>query len=286
MSSSTITDTDVLQSAKKPQNIQPAATTTASQPGCSPQFDSGSSPVYAIGSLQPFFSTLDLQAEYQAAASQLGVGQQDYYQVFSYVLSAPNTLSTQPYRYIAEQVCWVLSINNIDTYFAVPQTPLELDAFINALKNQTTASLPDHSILLGTQGPPTAAEFCANLQLPIVICRQLYGPAVSIEKALQKFSLKANNGITAADRAVNFLIINYAGISKPQPALNAANSAPLAAIDTRLSDARPGRTIIEVILTYQDSSSGLQSYYSCGIDVSDPYPFVDFPLGTYIPVNA
>ncbi|TBR41124.1 hypothetical protein CBF23_010940 [Marinomonas agarivorans] len=229
-----------------------------------------------MGQLRPFFSTLDLQREFEAAAEYLGLKSDDYYGVFTYTdtPNSNNDLAFRPFLYIAEKACWVFSINNIDTYLVVPHYENELNEMINALqpekKQQTVA-------LIGWLESTAPENRCGGLQLPAVVCNQLlFEPT----EALADIPLKLNDGTTKEQRAVNFLAFNYSSIVPD----NLTLPKPLRAINYQFYDHDSGRARVEVILTY--FNQGIETFYSCGIDVTDQYPFVDFTLRNYLPNNT
>lgn len=243
--------------------------------------------VYAIGLLKPFFPSLDLQQQFLAAAGQIGAKPDDYYQVFNYQSNPENPNSYRPFLYIAEQVCWILSINNVDTYIAVPRAQLELNGFIDALKPPTgaTSSQPSLSLVIGTLGPLAPPHYCAGLRLPIVVCEQFNQPNATIEAAAKALNLKPNDGTSDVDRAVNFLALNYAQIIAKTAELAPSSSDPLVSIGSQFITTDSGRTVVDVVLKYQNTSTAAQRFYACGIDITDQYPFVETPLRIYLPTD-
>ncbi|NQZ10091.1 MAG: hypothetical protein HRT35_23320 [Algicola sp.] len=234
--------------------------------------------VYALGVLTPAFTTVDLRHAFLSAVDKLGVNNDDYHAVFSHSVTPDknSSLKFRPYLYIAAQMTWVLSINNIDTYICIANGQLELDDFINILKGQSQSALV---ALLGNLGPAAPPTLFADLQLPIIMINQLIQPN---QKTITKLTLKPNDGTMDIDRAFNYLAVNYDGIAEQQ---NTAKT-PLQSIKGEVTHTIDQRTIVTVILQYQQSTDGLQSSYSCGIDVTDQYPFIENPLAIYVPQNS
>ncbi|ADZ91938.1 hypothetical protein GV054_13665 [Marinomonas mediterranea] len=230
-------------------------------------------PVYALGELRPFFPSLDLQKEFAAAASSLNLKPDDYYGVFSYSYTDSSSgLSFRPYLYLAEKACWAYSINNVDTYLVVPRFQNELDALIDALNPSNS---PQQSSLIGELGGLAPDGKCDDLRLPIVICNHVESNST---KDMAPISLQLNDGASNEHRAINFLVFNYAailpkGLDLPKELLSL----------TYQPYQQTGRSLVELVLTYYEQ--GVEESYSCGIDVTDQYPFVDFPLRRYVPTN-
>lgn len=93
-----------------------AHTVPAASSGVVPQ-DAGPATdfVYAIGHVKVGFPSLDVEKEYQRAAKTMTppADPNDFYAV----LSAPSG------RYLADYLCWVLEIGNVDTYILRPRSP-------------------------------------------------------------------------------------------------------------------------------------------------------------------
>jgi hypothetical protein len=234
----------------------------------------GSAFVYAIGLLRPVFGTEDLQQEYLAATKQLEVPTDDYYKVFN-TIETPHdnpALSYRRYRYIAEKMCWVLSINNVDTFIVIPASQLELDSFIDSLQD---TSQTVYSTIIGALGPIAPPQYCANMSLPLAICQYI---DFSTENATTKLMLKPTDGTSDTDRAINFLACNFTAISQKHADLIASNKPQLIAVASQLSSVESNRVIIDISLKYLNSQTKVQSNYHCGIDVTDQYPFVAFNL--------
>ncbi|WP_051484614.1 hypothetical protein [Shewanella waksmanii] len=231
--------------------------------------------VFAIGQFRPYFATLDLQHEFNAASQTIKATKGDYYAVFSHTISAPgeSQLSVHPYAYLAEQACWVFTINDVDSYLMVPSSEIVLNAFISAL-NPSLA--PSAVTLCGMLGPKAPASYCGNLNLPLVMTSNLL---TLDQQQSELLPIKANSGISDADRAVNFLMTQLPSLSQQQ----SLNLTSLQSLSFQFSTAVDNRTVVEVILGF--NQNGINNFYACGIDVSDQNPFLTFPLRTFVPAN-
>ncbi|MFW7523452.1 hypothetical protein ACODM8_04830 [Vibrio ostreicida] len=233
----------------------------------------GNAYVYALGDIRPYLATRDLQKEFEAATKALGCADDDYYRVFSYQVARGNTedLTFRPYAYIAEKADWVFTINEIDTYMIVPKYVNELDALIAALNKQTDAS---SVALVGTMGVQTTDN---DLRLPSVVCNHVLTQPVGDKTPI---TIKPNDGLSASRRALNYLVFNFNDLLKDKPNIE----GQLIEINYQTYFKAQDRVLIEMILTYRNQS--LEESYSCGIDVTDEYPFIDFPLRSYVPKAA
>lgn len=253
--------------------------------------------IYAVGVIKPLFPSLDLQKEFDGAAKQLKVSERDYYSVFS--------ADGQPYMYIAEKMCWILTINNIDAYIVVPRSQLELNDIINALKPPANSVAETLSVVLGLKGPVAPAEYCNGLQLPMVLCNQLYfftlddllgnltGDDIdteAIKDVINTLEFKPNDGAADADRAINYLAFRYPEIyrktaSLKKPASSSTDSRFLVDVTTKSSGVSSGRSIIDVIFKFQSNTTGEINFWYCSVDVTGQFPFLSSPLQTYVPIS-
>lgn len=228
--------------------------------------------VYAIGMLRPFLPTLDLQKEFEAAKQALKLNKDDYYAVFSHTqrVGDNEVMEIQPYLYIAERACWVFSINNVDTYVITPRYKNELDSLVAALNSHGS----DKQVLVGSLGAISDPTACGGLSLRTVACDNVLtvnGDRVSLPFDVQP---KSNDGLSAANRAINYLLSTYTDFPKTEP---------LKALYYQAYSNAVGRNLIEVIVSCVEQ--GVEVFYSCGVDVTDAYPFIDFPLRNYTPSN-
>lgn len=236
--------------------------------------------VYAIGYIKPFFSTLDLEKQYEAAAKVVGKPTTNYSDIFNYSVTNQNqpTLNYRPFMYLAKQATWVLTVNNVDTFELKPSTPTQLDALIAA------AGLPTDLFILVGQTQHHEPGFKPSLptvrveHLIDITKLQAAHKTTSSSKQLTFPAIKPNIGRTATARATNYLTTHFGQIN-----LSEANTDIMGAISeihfeiqANLSD----RQIIEFILTSPDANR-----YACSIDVSDRYPFVASPLAPFAKSN-
>lgn len=105
-----------------------------------------SSYVYALGQIETRFPRPSVEKEMAGRAETAGHTDQ---QAFYEVLSRPGN------RYLARQLCWVLSIQELDTYILQPRDPADLDLLIGAVAPQPS---PWISTVIGVRGPVAPPE--------------------------------------------------------------------------------------------------------------------------------
>ena len=81
-------------------------------------------------------------------------------------------LSRAENRYLVRQLCWVMTIEGLDTYIVVPRELADYGLLVEALR--PTPSPMDLDCLIGVRGPMAGPEVCNGLMVPIVAFDQLY----------------------------------------------------------------------------------------------------------------
>ena len=269
--------------------------------------------IYASGRLRPHFTSLGLEKESDAIAKMLNISPRDHHALFTY----KDEDGDLPYRYLAEQVSWILSIDNQDVYVLLPNTDVELDQFIDTLAVDEGGNLADEKqcVAIGVLGPEAPKELSGDKPLKMVMCNHLFDFTTSglvaeldvnksttttaIKDVLNGLTVKPNVGASNEGRAKNFLAYRYSsifsatsgiaaaanGAAKPAEDAGADESQFLASLDAKPSNGTPGRTIIDIIFTYQKNVSGRQRAYYASVDVTDQFPFLHSNLSDYVPAS-
>ena len=260
--------------------------------------------IYVSGTLRPHFTSLGLEKENESAAQLLGVSPRQYYTIFTY----KDEQGHQPYRYIAEQVSWILSIDKQDTYVLIANSSDELNEFIDTLSVAEKGSPIDESIVVavGYFGPEAPMSLSDNKPLHMVRCNHLFSftPAQMLEElsgnqtstrsirdVLTALNLKPNIGRSDSERAENFVAYRYSALYVKSIDLTATPCQPpeveqfLENLETKNSNSTPGRRVVDIILTYQETVGGRQTSYFMGVDVTDEFPFLHSNITLYIPSN-
>jgi len=122
--------------------------------------------VYALGRIEPRFPSPAVEKEFaQATGRAETAGLTDRQAVHQ-------VLSQRQNRYLARQLCWVLTIEGLETYLLVPRDPADLELLIEAVR--PTPSPGDVDVAIGTRGPIAPPQMCNGLMVPIVAFDQIY----------------------------------------------------------------------------------------------------------------
>ena len=122
--------------------------------------------VYAIGRIEPRFPTLSAEKEFAQATGRAETAGLTDRQALHEVLSQRQN------RYLVRQLCWVLTIEGLETYILQPRDPADLDLLVEALR--PTPRPTDVDCVIGVRGPIAPPELCNGLMVPIVVFDQIY----------------------------------------------------------------------------------------------------------------
>src|SRR5512132_365166 len=122
--------------------------------------------VYAVGRVEPRFPSLALEKEFaQATGRAETAGLTDRQAVHA-------VLSQRANRYLARQLCYVLTIEGLETYLLQPRDPTDLELLVEAVRPAPRPT--DVDVVIGMRGPLAPPELCNGLMVPIVGFNQLY----------------------------------------------------------------------------------------------------------------
>lgn len=125
--------------------------------------------VYAIGKVMYRFPNRSLEAEFAQAIGHKA-GEEMKGQTHEAVFH--NVLTDAANRYIARLLCYVLSIQNVETYILVPADPLDVERLAQAIR--AAHNVGDLDVIIGRRGPIASFEMCNGLMIPIVMIDQIY----------------------------------------------------------------------------------------------------------------
>jgi hypothetical protein len=249
--------------------------------------------VYALGRIEPRFPRLSVEKEYVQATGRAETAGLTDRQALQTVLSQPEN------RYLARQLCYVLTIEGLDTYILQLGDPGDLTALIESLR--PTPQPGDVDVVVGRRGPIAPPELCNGLMVPIVIFDQIYSfdresfiksiprpdqiPAKEFGPAAQELfdriiQMADNAGATDADRAVNYLALRYPRIYARAAESFAANSS-LTGLEVRTSPLSGTRKIVEVIFSYTNRATDVTEKFFVRVDVTEEFPFLQTKLSPY-----
>ena len=277
---------------------QDAPVTTGSCPSCGTSHPAGAplAPVYAIGRIEPRFPRLSIEKEFAQISAQLDASGRTDRQTLHDVLSRPEN------RYLARKLCWVLTIEGLETYILLPRDPADFQLLIDAVRPQS--SRLDLDVVIGLRGPIATPDVCNGLMVPMVVFDHIYSfdrdtllkaiPApkggkkdqadrftAAASELLDRIMLMADNaGATDEHRAVNYLALRYPAIYHTAVEMFERN-ASLSAVEVRPSTLSDTRRIVDVVFTYTNRQTDVDEKYFCRVDVSEEFPFLVTKLSPY-----
>ena len=181
--------------------------------------------VYVIGTIEPRFPSLGVEKEFaQATGRAVTNGLTDH-------ATLKRVLSERQNRYLVRELCWVLTVKELETYLLRPRDPVDFDLLVEALRPQPQAT--DLDVVIGRRGPLALPEVCNGLLVPLLAFEQIYSfdvdsfvkaiprpDAVSeeefvpvVEEVLGRImQITDNGGATDQHRALNYLATRYPAI--------------------------------------------------------------------------
>jgi hypothetical protein len=264
--------------------------------GTAAQFNLPANPspyVYAIGVIEPRFPRPSIEKELaQVTGRAETAGLTDRQALWKVLQDRQN-------RYLVRQMCWVLTIEGIETYFVTPRDPLDFDLLVGALRS--SPSPMDLDVVIGLRGPLASPDMCNGLTIPIVAFDMLYSfdkdslinaipppekvPAKEFAAAARelfdRIMLMTNNaGVADEHRALNYLAVRYPAIYAKTAEAFAANSS-LSAVDVRPSPLSGTRKIVEVIFSYTNRATDVIDKFFVRVDVTEEFPYLVTKLSPY-----
>ena len=265
--------------------------------------------IYAIGRIEPRFPKISVEKEFaQVLGRDKAAGLTDRQALHS-ALSRPEN------RYLARQLCWVMSIEGLETYILVPRDPMDLSLLVEALR--PTPQPWDLDCVIGVRGPIAPPEMCNGLMVPIVAFDQIYSfDREALIKALPRekrprgeesprgrgreerprerdefeasaeelfdriMQMADNAGSTDADRALNYLAVRYHRIYEAASEAFGRNES-LTAVEVRPSALSGTRKVFDVIFSYTNRSTDVVSKQAVRVDATDEFPFLVTKLSPY-----
>jgi PatG C-terminal len=283
-----------LASAARPavSSLAPQACPTC---GSAPATNVGVAPsyVYTIGRIEPRFPQVSLEkelAQVTGRADTTGLSDRQALQ---------KVLSERQNRYLVRQLCWLMTIEGLETYILTPRDPGDLDLLVEALRPNPTPM--DLDVVIGTRGPIAPPELCNGLMIPMVVFDQIYSfdrdalikqiprpgnipeeefaPAATdlFDRIMQ---LTDNAGGTDEHRALNYLAVRYPAIYANAAEAFGRNES-LTAVETRLSPLSGTRKIIDVIFAYTNRNTDVTEKYFVRVDVTEGFPFLVTKISPY-----
>ncbi len=250
-------------------------------------------PVYAIGRVEWRFPNASIEKEFAQVTSRAETtGMTDRQAIHA-------VLSQRQNRYLVRQLCWILTIEGLETYILMPQDSADFDLLVEAVR--PAPSPADLDVAIGVRGPIAAPEMCNGLTVPILVFDQIYSfdrPAliqsiprpetVSVEQftpaAEELFDrllqLADNAGATDEHRALNYCAMRYPAIYTTATEAYGRNCS-LSSVDVRLSQLSSMRNIVEVIFCFRNRNTDVTEKYFVRVDVTEKFPFLVTKMSPY-----
>jgi len=249
--------------------------------------------VYALGRIQPRFPTPGIEKEFAQLVGRSDVSGLTDSQAMHAVLSK------RANRYLARRMCWVFSVEGLDTYLLTPRDPADLDLLVESLRAGPRPT--DVDVVLGVRGGIAPPEACNGLQVPIVAFDAIYSfdvdtllksiprpesipadkfVAAAEELFLRLMQLADNAGATDDHRALNYLAVRYSAIYAMSAEAFGRN-ATLASVDVRPSRLGAPRTIVDVIFTFVNRLTDVEEKLFVRVDVTEEFPFLVTKISPY-----
>ena len=116
--------------------------------------------VYAVGRVEPRFPTLAVEREFAQATGRLETAGLTDRQALHDVLMAREN------RYLARQLCYVFTIQGLETYILHPRDPVDFDLLLEAIR--PSPGPLDLDVVIGMRGPIAPPDALNGLQIPVV----------------------------------------------------------------------------------------------------------------------
>lgn len=249
--------------------------------------------VYTLGRVEPRFPNLAVEKEFTQATGRTETAGMTNRQALHTVLSKPEN------RYLARLMCYVLTVEGLETYILKPDDPMDFNTLVEAIR--PTPRLTDVDVVIGRQGPIASPEMCNGLMIPIVMVDQIYsfdidGLISSIPRpdtiAVEKFNLAAeelfsriiqiadNAGAMDEHRALNYLAVRYSAFYGQVAEMYGRNFA-LTAVDVYPSRLSNIRKIVNVVTSFTNRVTDIIEKYYIRVDVTEEFPFLMTKMSPY-----
>ncbi len=249
--------------------------------------------VYALGRVEPRFPRLSVEKEFAQAtgrAETAGLTDRE---------ALHKVLSQRQNRYLARQLCWVLTIEGLETYILQPRDPVDFDLLVEAIR--PAPSPMDVDAVIGVRGPIAPPELCNGLMVPIVVFNQIYSfdrdaliksiprpekmtaerfKPVAEELFDRIMQLADNAGATDEHRALNYLAMRYPAIYATAAECYGRDCA-LTGVEVRPSRLSGTRKIVDAIFSYTHRQTDVTEKYFVRVDVTEEHPFLVTKMSPY-----
>lgn len=249
--------------------------------------------VYAIGRVEARFPNLAAEKEFAQAIGRADTAGKTDPAAFRAMLSQREN------RYLVRQLCWVLTIQGLETYLLVPRDPADFDLLVEAIRPAPSPN--DIDAVVGLRGGIAPPEMCNGLMVPIVAFDQIYSfDRAALVKAIPKpdnasdeqfapaaehlfnrvIQLTDNAGATDEHRALNYLAMRYPAIYA-KAAEQFGGDCSLSGVEVRRSPLSSTRNIVDVIFSYTNRNTDFTEKFFVRCDITEEFPFLVTKMSPY-----
>lgn len=277
-----------------PDTPPPAPTGLASAASCPSCAGSAQDAfVYALGRIEPRFPSMGTEKEFAQVVGRADTkGRTDREAMHA-------VLTRREHRYLARRICWVLTIQGLETYLLRPSDPMDVELLVEAVRARPHPA--DLDVVIGRLGPMAPPDMCNGLMVPVVTFDQIYSfdrdsliktiprppkvGAKEFQSAAEELfdrilQLTDNAGSADENRALNYLAVRYPAIYA-KVAEQFGEGASLTAVDVRPSPLSGVRRIVEVIFSFTQRATDVTDKCFTRVDVSEEFPFLVTKLSPY-----
>ena len=249
--------------------------------------------VYAIGRVEARFPNLSVEKEFAQATGRADTAGKTDRQSYHAVLSRREN------RYLMRQMCWVFTIQGLETYLLQPRDPADVDLLVDAVRPAPGPG--DIDVVIGLRGPIAPPDMCNGLMVPIVVFDQIYSfDRESLIKAVPRpermtpkqfapaaeelfnriIQIADNAGATDEHRVLNYLAMRYPGIYATA-ADQFARDFSLTGVEVRNSPLSSTRKLADVVFTFNNRNTDFTEKFYVRVDVSEEFPFLVNKISPY-----
>lgn len=246
--------------------------------------------VYAIGNIEIRFPSLGVEKEFVQASGRADTAGLTDQQTLHSVITRPQN------RYLTRQLCWVMTIEGLDTYLLQPRDSADLDLLLEAVR--ANPGRLDLDVVVGVRGPIAPPSLCNGLTVPMVGVSQIYSfdrdsfiKAVPVPQGIKvaafiptvgelfdRFLKVADNaGATDEHRAMNYMATRYPAVYNLAADRFSAGYG-LDAIETSPSRLSGTRRMVNVNFVFVHRQTNVPERYSVRVDVTEEFPFLSSTL--------
>lgn len=249
--------------------------------------------VYALGRIEPRFPSMAVEKEFAQATGRAETSGLTDREALHAVLTQREN------RYLVRLLCWVLTIEGLDTYILHPRDPMELDLLVDALRSNPRPT--DIDVVIGTRGPIAPPNLCNGLMVPILAFSQVYSfdidsliksiprpkgvPAKEFTSACEEvfsrtMQMADNSGAVDDHRALNYLAIRYPAVYATAAEMF-RRDASLSSVYVQPSPLAGVQRIVEVIFCFTDRNTDVVEKFFVRVDVTGEFPFLVTKMSPY-----